>query len=83
VAALRDLAPDMGAYLHEADTNEPNFQQTFWGDSYARLLEIKRKVDPDDVLWCKPWVGNERWEEVGTCFARSEVMLMKCLIRLI
>jgi hypothetical protein len=65
VAALRELAPDMGAYLNEADANEPNFQQAFWGDNYARLLEIKRTVDPDDVLWCKPCVGNERWEEVG------------------
>jgi hypothetical protein len=55
----------MGAYLNEADANEPNFQQAFWGDNYARLLEIKRKVDPNDAFWCTPCVGNERWEEVG------------------
>lgn len=65
VKALRDLAPDTGAYVNEADANEPNFQQTFWGDNYPRLLEIKRRVDPQDVFWCTPCVGNERWKEVG------------------
>ncbi|KAH8600686.1 hypothetical protein B0O99DRAFT_589582 [Bisporella sp. PMI_857] len=59
--ALRELAPDMGAYINEADANEPNFQQAFWGDNYPRLLAIKRRVDPTDLLWCTPCVGNERW----------------------
>jgi len=70
VAAMRELAPDMGAYQNEADANEPNFQQAFWGDNYARLLEIKREVDPGDVFWCAPCVGNERWEEVGDLLCR-------------
>jgi hypothetical protein len=43
---------------------EPDWQQSFWGDNYARLAEIKRAVDPDDVLWCAPCIGNEGWEEV-------------------
>ncbi len=57
VAALRELAPDMGAYVNEvrdhstptqlcpatnaltpqADFEEPNFQQEFWGSNYKRL----------------------------------------------
>lgn len=53
-----------------ADTNnspqafpfEKDYQQTFWGSNYARLLQIKRQVDPTDVFWCSPCVGNERWE---------------------
>jgi hypothetical protein len=48
----------------QADPSEPNFQQAFWGDNYPRLLEIKRKVDPTDVFWCTPCVGNERWHVV-------------------
>lgn len=36
---------------------------TFWGDNYQRLLEIKRKIDPHDVFWCSPCVGNEGWEQ--------------------
>ncbi|KAI0397651.1 FAD-binding domain-containing protein [Xylariaceae sp. FL0594] len=60
---LRDIAPDMGAYINEA---QRDWQNTFWGASnYARLLKIKRAVDPDDVLWCHPCVGNDRWELRG------------------
>jgi hypothetical protein len=33
-------------------------------------LQIKRSVDPDDVLWCTPCVGNERWEQVGDRLCR-------------
>ncbi|EHL03816.1 hypothetical protein M7I_0006 [Glarea lozoyensis 74030] len=62
VEALRQLAPDSHAYVNEADPNEPNFQRTFWGDNYERLLAIKRKYDPTDVLWCHPCVGNEGWK---------------------
>ncbi|KAL8295864.1 hypothetical protein RB597_009086 [Gaeumannomyces tritici] len=64
VAGLRELAPDMGAYMNEANPYEPNWQDAFWGANYARLRSIKRSVDPDDVLWCHPCVGNEGWEEV-------------------
>lgn len=61
---MRKLAPDTGAYVNEADPNEPDFQHAFWGTNYDRLLSIKREVDPTDVLWCSPCVGNERWEVV-------------------
>ncbi|KAH6665728.1 hypothetical protein B0J14DRAFT_705756 [Halenospora varia] len=67
---LRDLDPDSGAYVNEADPNEPNWQQTFWGSNYDRLLEIKRKVDPGDVFWCKPCVGSETWKVIGNRVCR-------------
>jgi hypothetical protein len=70
VEALRVLAPDTGAYVNEADAYEPNFQETFWGDNYQRLFDIKRTVDPGDVFWCTPCVGNERWKEVGDLLCR-------------
>ncbi|CAG8959569.1 hypothetical protein HYFRA_00001470 [Hymenoscyphus fraxineus] len=63
--ALRDLIPDMGAYINEANPYEPDYQTTYWGDNYARLARIKKEVDPDDVLWCSPCVGNEGWAEYG------------------
>ncbi|KAK5654328.1 hypothetical protein OQA88_7506 [Cercophora sp. LCS_1] len=61
---LKELAPNTGAYVNEASKYEENWQQTFWGSNYAKLLELKRKVDPDDVFWCQPCVGSERWKEV-------------------
>ncbi|KAK3694284.1 hypothetical protein B0T22DRAFT_506654 [Podospora appendiculata] len=57
------LAPESGAYMNEADPQEPDWQHQFWGTNYARLLRIKRAVDPGDVLWCTPCVGNERWHQ--------------------
>ncbi len=54
----------------QADVYEPNWQETFWGDNYPRLLGLKRLVDPYDVLWCYPCVGSERWKEVGDRLCR-------------
>ncbi|KAK5632339.1 hypothetical protein RRF57_008054 [Xylaria bambusicola] len=68
----RKLAPDMGAYVNENYPYEPDWQHTFWGENYERLLEIKRKVDPEDVLWCNPCVGNDRWEQVGYRLCRID-----------
>lgn len=42
VQALRDLAPDMGAYVNEADPTEPDWKDTFYGKNYPRLLALKR-----------------------------------------
>ncbi|KAI8948659.1 hypothetical protein F4801DRAFT_441823 [Xylaria longipes] len=69
---LRKLAPDMGAYVNENNPGEPDWQHTFWGENYERLLQIKREVDPDDVLWCHPCVGNERWEQIGYRLCRTD-----------
>ncbi|OIW31030.1 FAD-binding domain-containing protein [Coniochaeta ligniaria NRRL 30616] len=67
---LRKLAPDMGAYMNEANPYEPDWQHQFWGANYERLVQIKRAVDPEDVLWCAPCVGNERWREIGNRLCR-------------
>ena len=62
VPALRQLAPDSGAYLNEADPTNPDWQTVFYGENYGRLLDIKRRWDPKGVFWCKPCVGHELWE---------------------
>ena len=62
VASLRELAPESGCYLNEADVNEPDLPRAYWGDNYARLLSIKRHYDPDGVFWCAPCVGGQDWQ---------------------
>ncbi|KAJ7224129.1 FAD-binding domain-containing protein [Mycena pura] len=49
---LRSISPDSGAYHNEADVYEPNFEESFWGTNYERLVAIKRKYDPDHLLDC-------------------------------
>ncbi|KAI1766950.1 FAD-binding domain-containing protein [Hypoxylon sp. FL1150] len=58
----RQVSPTSGAYLSESDYIEPNFQQSFWGDKYARLYALKKKLDPWDVFYAQNAVGSEDWE---------------------
>ncbi|KAL1648324.1 hypothetical protein SLS61_007016 [Didymella pomorum] len=51
-----------GAYLNEASYKEPEWQQTFFGDNYPRLLEIKKHYDLDHIFdcWkCVGWLGEQ------------------------
>ena len=57
----------MGAYLNEADKEEENWQDSFWGANYGRLSQIKKKWDPNGVFWCRPCVGSEEWDINGLC----------------
>lgn len=43
---LDALSPGGGAYLNEGDPWQPNWQQVFYGDNYARLRQIKKTYDP-------------------------------------
>ncbi|KAI9038130.1 FAD-dependent oxidoreductase [Aspergillus affinis] len=59
--ALRQLAPDSGAYFNEANEHEPNWQWSLFGKNYPRLQSIKQKYDPDGMLWCNHCVGSDEW----------------------
>jgi FAD/FMN-containing dehydrogenase len=56
---IDDVAPNAGTYVNEADYFEPHWQQSFWGEHYARLLEIKKRVDPTRLFSCHHCVGSE------------------------
>ncbi|KAL1914867.1 uncharacterized protein VTP21DRAFT_7783 [Calcarisporiella thermophila] len=64
---LRDITPDSGCYLNEADVNEPNWQQAFFGENYSRLKTIKDEIDPDGLFVCKNCVGSEEWSPDLNC----------------
>jgi FAD/FMN-containing dehydrogenase len=57
--ALRALAPGAGSYLNETDYFEPDWQDSFWGPNYPRLLEIKRRYDPQNIFRVHHGVGSE------------------------
>lgn len=56
---LRALTADAGTYVNETDYFEPDWQRAFWGENYARLIELKRKYDPDSLFTCHHCVGSE------------------------
>ncbi|KAI5864003.1 FAD-binding domain-containing protein [Durotheca rogersii] len=61
----REASPNSGAYLNEADINEPNWQQAFYGSHYAYLYQLKQKYDPWGLLWAPTAVGSEDWYVTG------------------
>ncbi|KAF2133474.1 FAD-binding domain-containing protein [Dothidotthia symphoricarpi CBS 119687] len=58
---LREITPTGGAYGNEADIGEPDWQQSFWGKNYPKLLKIKQEYDPFDLFYVYHGVGSERW----------------------
>jgi FAD/FMN-containing dehydrogenase len=65
MAALRAVAPDTGAYFNESDYFQKDWQQAFWGANYERLLEVKRRYDPDGLFYVHHGVGSEGWSADG------------------
>lgn len=61
----RDVSPGAGAYMSEADVNEPGFQHSFYGDNYERLYALKQEVDPWGLLYAPTAVGSEDWYVTG------------------
>ncbi|KAF2796591.1 isoamyl alcohol oxidase-like protein [Melanomma pulvis-pyrius CBS 109.77] len=74
VPILKAVTPGSGTYMNEADIREEGWQQSFFGSNYARLLKLKKEVDPNSIFWAKTAVGSENWyiqndhglPEVGT-----------------
>lgn len=56
---LRDLMPDAGSYVSESDFFEEDWQKSFWGTNYARLLAAKQIYDPQNLFIVHHGVGSE------------------------
>ncbi|ESZ91957.1 hypothetical protein SBOR_7666 [Sclerotinia borealis F-4128] len=55
------LTPGGGGYMNEGNFRQPNWQETFYGKNYDRLLRIKNKWDPDHLFYGTTAVGSEAW----------------------
>ena len=56
------MTPGSGTYFNEGDRLEPNWQWSFYGSFYPRLLEIKQHYDPYNVFYAGTAVGSEFFE---------------------
>lgn len=59
--AMKNLAPDTGCYMNEADRFDPEYTRDFYGKHFGRLSQIKRQYDPESVFYCPTCVGSEMW----------------------
>lgn len=57
--AMKDLAPNTGCYMNEADRFDPDYLQDFYGEHESKLAEIKRRYDPRSVFYCPTCIGSE------------------------
>lgn len=58
---IEAVTPGSGSYMNEADFHQKNWQSTFYGENYKKLLQIKKKYDPQDVFYNLKGVGSEAW----------------------
>ncbi|KAM0269563.1 hypothetical protein ACHAPA_004136 [Fusarium lateritium] len=62
---IEAATPGGGAYINEADFQQLNWQETFYGANYDKLLEIKKKYDPESFFYATVAVGSEAWTVAG------------------
>ncbi|KAF8517612.1 hypothetical protein JB92DRAFT_2905024 [Gautieria morchelliformis] len=65
---LRRITGKGAAYVNEADVYEKDHEEVFWGEHYARLMEIKNKYDPDRLLDCWHCVGWQSGSPRFSCY---------------
>lgn len=61
VRQVEAITPGGGAYMNEADLGQRKWQETFYGPNYPALLEIKKRWDPNGLLYGLKTVGSEDW----------------------
>ncbi|CAD6456915.1 3e953730-ef10-4872-95e2-e05e853e76e3 [Sclerotinia trifoliorum] len=61
-ALWREWAPDMGAYINEANPFNTEWKHDFFGTSYDQLAEIKKKYDPTGSLYILSGVRSDEWD---------------------
>ncbi|THW92610.1 FAD binding domain protein [Aureobasidium pullulans] len=58
---IESVTPNAGAYINEADYQQPDWQNAFYGSNYGRLLSAKKKYDPKGLFYNRIAVGSEKW----------------------
>jgi FAD/FMN-containing dehydrogenase len=57
---LQDLAS--GAYMNEANFRNSRWKEEFYGANWARLMQVKKRWDLEDLLYAWTGVGSDAWK---------------------
>ncbi|KAL9083284.1 MAG: hypothetical protein Q9165_008590 [Trypethelium subeluteriae] len=60
---LEAATPNAAAYINEANWQQPDWQENFYGSTYDRLLSIKHAYDPNGTFYGLTAVGSEAWSQ--------------------
>ncbi|RMZ71130.1 isoamyl alcohol oxidase [Pyrenophora seminiperda CCB06] len=72
IEPLKALTPGGGCYLNEGDWTEENWQETFFGTQYDKLLAIKQRYDPTGLFNCWKCVGWTGYDDPKySCYAHT------------
>ncbi|ORY15247.1 hypothetical protein BCR34DRAFT_478065 [Clohesyomyces aquaticus] len=72
IQPFKALTPGGGCYMNEGDWMEGNWQQTFFGSNYDKLLAIKKRYDPTGLFNCWKCVGwNGYQDPMYSCYAQT------------
>lgn len=73
--ALREAGPNGATYVNEGDLYEPDWQESYWGSNYPRLLTLRKKWDPEGVFYTQTTPGTENWSVIdyGTKLCKKVV----------
>ncbi|KAF2851414.1 FAD-binding domain-containing protein [Plenodomus tracheiphilus IPT5] len=72
IQPFKALTPGGGCYMNEGDWTEENWQQTFFGANYDKLLAVKRKYDPTSIFNCWKCVGWTGYDDpMYSCYTQS------------
>ena len=59
MAPVKALREQPASYFNETDYFQADWQTAFWGDHYARLLQVKNRYDPGGLFFVHHGVGTE------------------------
>ena len=62
---LRRVVPEPASYVSESNFFEKDWQRSYWGSNYERLLAVKRQYDPDGLFFVHYGVGSDEWSGDG------------------
>jgi len=72
VKAMGPLSAEGASYWNEGLDKEREWKRVYFGKNYPKLLEVKKKYDPQNTLWCVTCVGYDVFEEVdGKLFTQN------------